>query len=92
MRASGWTPRPSSARRILNPICMKPPMSLRTQIITDQRFGSKSGGGIVEFMVASPIGTARIYTQWVQVKENGSFDCRSGRAWCDDLKMGGIVY
>jgi hypothetical protein len=49
-------------------------------------------GGIVEFMVASPIGTARIYTLWVQVKENGSFDCRSGRAWCDDLKMGGIVY
>ena len=49
-------------------------------------------GGIVEIMIASPVGLARIYTLWVHVKENGAFDCRSGRVWCDDLNMGSIVY
>ena len=49
-------------------------------------------GGIVEFMVFSPIGRARFYTLWVYVKESGAVDCRSGRVWCDDLKMGGMVY
>jgi hypothetical protein len=43
-------------------------------------------------MVASPVGGARIYTLLVKVKENGPFDCRSGRVWCDDLNMGSIVY